>query len=142
MGTDTSHQSSCGPRGVRGRGGRPIETCRISVLGAVIFLSTATLMAEPQGLITPPLLRLVVQHRCQSEGCLLHDWCSCPHKGPPSTLLPHQLPSRLASVAPGSAPFILKWRRPATHQPGPSACSLLHCLASEKDYYFNSIYCE
>lgn len=125
----------------------PPGNCRSSVLGAVIFLSTTSLMTEPRGLITPPpttsatLLPAprssfpLVLPRCLSEGCLLCDWCSSPHKAP------HPF-CHASSPWPRAQPFILKWRRPALHQPGPSACSLLYCLASEKDYYFNSIYCE
>lgn len=131
---DTSHQSYCTPWGVRGC--CPTGTCRSSVLGPAIFLSTTNLMTEPWGLIAPPRLSAcsmlcsvpVVLHRCLSEECLLHDWC--------------KTHTSSSSPWPRAQPFILKWRRPAPHQSELSACSLLHCLASEKDYYFNSIYYE
>ncbi|CAB1414229.1 unnamed protein product [Pleuronectes platessa] len=118
--TDMSHQSLRRPRGMRGCRVCPTGTCRSSVLGAVIFLSTTNLMTEPRGLITPP------------------PPTSFPSPAPRSSLSPLSYPA--SSPWPGAQSFILKWRRPALHQPGPSACSLLHCLASEKDYYFNSIY--
>lgn len=130
---DTSHQSPRTPMGMGGCGLCTVGTCRIFLLGAVIFLSHND---RAPGLIAPPLSRSssvpVVLPRCLSEGCLLHDWCSNPHKRPPPPP-PH---------GPGLSPFISKRCAPALKEPRPSAHGLLHCLASEKDYYFNSIYCE
>ena len=142
---DTSHQSQCRPGGARGCGRSPTGTCRSSVLGAVIFLSATDLMTEPRGLITPPppthqpppaplSTPLSYPGACQRGVCSATGVAVHIKAPPPS--------HRSSSPWPRAQPFILKWRRPAPHQPGPSACSLLHCLASEKDYYFNSIYCE
>lgn len=141
-----SHQSLCRPRGARGRGRCPIETCRISVLRAVIFLSATYLMTEPRGLVTPPppsQLGSSLSNPLSCPGVCQRGVCS---KAGVAVHIKDPLcpPAPLHALLswPRAQPFILKWRRPALHQPEPSAHSPLHCLAWKKDYYFNSIYCE
>lgn len=125
----------------------PPGTCRSSVLGAVIFLPTTNLMTEARGLITatpppppthpppPPAAPRSFRPPLSYPGVCQRGVCSATGGKQPAASLPrtHGLGLSLSFWSGAGR---------ALHQPGPSACSLRHCLASEKDYYFNSIYCE